>query len=147
MGEQYDTTTFTHSTANFTRTLRDGGASGSGVTYMMSIGWIPRCTTYASQRADRPIDPAVQFNWQGLLKDTYYKCKSPCVGPHTLAHLCENCALIFVFPTIGTGNEGLGGYVDVGCLRYGFFPNKVDGVFGASGPSNPSLFWNKMHYC
>ena len=24
----------------------------------------------------------------------------------------------------GTGNKGLGGYTDVGCLRYGFFPNK-----------------------
>ena len=42
---------------------------------------------------------------------------------------------------LGTGNAGLGGYVDVGCLRYSFFPNQVIGVFGTSGPANPSVFW------
>ena len=48
---------------------------------------------------------------------------------------------------LGTGNAGLGGYVDVACLRYSFFPNQVNRVFGTSGPANPSLFWNIMHYC
>ena len=86
---------------------------------MMSFGWIPGCSTYESQRPDRPIDPTVQFDWEGLLWSTYNDCN----------------------------NEGLGGYVDVGCLRYGFFPNKVDGVFGTGGPADPELFWSTMHYC
>ena len=25
-------------------------------------------------------------------------------------------------------NDGLGGYVDVGCIRYGFYPNNVKGA-------------------
>ena len=78
MGEQLSTSIFTSSTGNFTRTYRDGGASGRGVTYMMSIGWIPGCKTYASQRPDRPIDPTVEFDWKGLLEDNYYYCKLLC---------------------------------------------------------------------
>ena len=39
----------------------------------------------------------------------------------------------------GTGNHGLGGYVDVGCLRYGFYPNDINGVFGS--PPHPELYW------
>ena len=54
---------------------------------------------------------------------------------------------MLIVELLGTGNAGLGGYVDVGCLRYSFFPNQVNGVFGTSGPANPSLFWNTMHYC
>ena len=100
MGEQLSTSTFTPSTGNFTRTYREGGAGGSGVTYMMSIGWIPGCTTYASQQADRPIDPAVQFDWEGLLKDTYYNCKSPYAEPYTL------CVLILHPPFCRHGKRG-----------------------------------------
>ena len=32
----------------------------------------------------------------------------------------------------------MGGYQDYGCLRYGFFPNWIKGVFGS--PPNPGLY-------
>ena len=96
MGEQYSASTFTSTSGNFTRTYRDGGASGKGVTYMMSIGWVQGCAEFASQRPDRPIDSGVEFNWEGLLKDTYYNCEcSPdlLLGPgSTLAYLTIDCS-------------------------------------------------------
>ena len=41
----------------------------------------------------------------------------------------QGCAL-------GHNNKGLGGYVDVGCLRYGFYPNNVPGA-----ESDQGKFW------
>ena len=55
--------------------------------------------------------------------------------------------LIYHHNDLGTANNGLGGYTDVGCLRYSFFPNKVDGVFPRTGTPQYSKFWQKMHYC
>lgn len=41
--------------------------------------------------------------------------------------------------SLGTGNNGLGGFVDVGCLRYGFYPSDIYGVFNA--PPHFELYW------
>lgn len=40
---------------------------------------------------------------------------------------------------IGKGKSGLGGFIDVSCLRYGFYPSEILGVF-ASLP-HPDKFW------
>ena len=74
MGQQFTTSVFTSNTGNFTRIMRDGGASGSGVVYFMSVGWIPDCTSQTSEKMDRPLDPNKEFDWQGLLKNNYYDC-------------------------------------------------------------------------
>ena len=42
-------------------------------------------------------------------------------------------------------NGGLGGYYDVGCLRYGFFPTRIPGVFG--NPPHPELYWERGTFC
>ena len=41
-------------------------------------------------------------------------------------------------------NNGVGGWYDVGCLRYGFWPFTFN--IGAN-PANYTLFWPKMSYC
>lgn len=73
MGQGF-TADFTPDTRNFTREMRKGGTSGSGVTYLMNVGWIQGCTSQKSQKLARPIDPDQDFDWQGLLKRTYYSC-------------------------------------------------------------------------
>lgn len=124
MAAQIPNNQMTSSSHNVTQVLREGasgGQGGKGVTYMMNIGWIPGCSTYPSQAADNPMgksgDSSVSYTT--LIKDTYYKC---------------------------TGNSGLGGYQDVGCLRYGFFPSNIDGIFAS--PPHPEKFWQAgMNIC
>ena len=74
MGEQFTTSVFTPTSANFTRILRDGGSSGRGVIYLMSVGWIQGCTARTEEKMDRPLDPDVACDWQALLKNNYYSC-------------------------------------------------------------------------
>ena len=76
MGQQLTTSVFTPTTSNFTRILRDGGSSGKGVIYLMSVGWIQGCTSQTSEKMDRPLDPNSEFDWQTLLKNNYYQCTS-----------------------------------------------------------------------
>ncbi|MDI1492320.1 MAG: hypothetical protein OHK93_003533 [Ramalina farinacea] len=107
----------TSSSANVTQVLREGasgGQGGNGVTYMMNIGWIPGCTDYQSITIDNPMGVSGDNtrNYNDLIVGTYNFCN---------------------------GNSGLGGYVDVGCLRYGFYPNDIDGVFAS--PPHPEKFW------
>ena len=44
--------------------------------------------------------------------------------------LCYAPKLIFflLIDVCEGDNNGLGGYVDVGCIRYGFYPNNVKGA-------------------
>lgn len=69
-----DDATFTAQTLNRTQCLRKGGESGKGVTYMMNIGWIPKCTLTKSQKADHPIPGNDKVSYTDLLKEPYYKC-------------------------------------------------------------------------
>ena len=41
---------------------------------------------------------------------------------------------------LGKGNQGLGGYQDYGCLRYGFYPNNIPGLYGT--PPHPELYFD-----
>jgi hypothetical protein len=107
---------FTSTTANITQVLRDGGESGKGVTYMMNIGWIPGCEG-PTQKVDLPVPNDDSVKYDDLLKNPYYECKD---------------------------NNGLGGRYDVGCLRYGFYPNNA-GTFGS--PPHPEKFFDTMSYC
>ena len=145
MGQQMSTSVFTSKTGNFTRIARKGAASRSGVVYLMSVGWIPDCTLQTSQKMDRPLNPNKEFDWQGLLKNNYYGCTLS--SPAYSAVTWRGSVAVLTYHDPGTGNKGLGGYTDVGCLRYGFFPNKVGGVFPSTGTPQYSNFWNKMHYC
>jgi len=90
--------------------------NGDGNALMMNIGWIPGCTTYKSMCPDNPLGKSGDgsISYTTLIKDTYHNC---------------------------TGNSGLGGYLDVGCLRYGFYPNSVKGV--SASPPHPENFWKQ----
>ncbi|KAL9108961.1 MAG: hypothetical protein Q9227_006357 [Pyrenula ochraceoflavens] len=112
-----NTKLMTKSHPNVTQVLRDGGKRGKGVNYMMNVGWIPDCTVTNQQDLENPVPDDQNVSWGDLLKNNYYKC---------------------------TGNNGLGGWTDVGCLRYGFYPNNA-GVFGS--PPHPEKFFDKMSYC
>ncbi len=124
MAAQIPNNPMTSASHNVTQVLREGasgGQGGNGITYMMNIGWIPGCSTYASQAADNPAGKSGDSSiiYTQLIKDTFYKCPA---------------------------NSGLGGYQDVGCLRYGFFPSNIDGIFAS--PPHPEKFWQaNMNIC
>lgn len=63
-------------TRNITQVLRKGGQSGSGVTYMMNIGWIPGCDIVKEQDARNPVPDDQSIGYRVLLTDNYYMCKS-----------------------------------------------------------------------
>ena len=48
---------------------------------------------------------------------------------------------------LGTDNRGLGGYWDVGCLRYGFYPTRIPGVITDDGNAHAELYWQQGTYC
>lgn len=89
MGEQYPPSDFFPTSSNFTRIMRDGGASGSGVVYFMSVGWINGCTSQKTEKLDRPLDPNKEFDWQGLLKNNFYQCTSSSPLPNLSRGLLE----------------------------------------------------------
>ncbi|KAL9129683.1 MAG: hypothetical protein Q9217_001925 [Psora testacea] len=111
----------TSSMANITQVLRKGR---KGVTYMMNIGWIPGCTDYESQVADNPQgksgdNPDQSISSSQILRGTYKNC---------------------------LGNHGIGGYQDYGCVRYGFYPTNINGVFAS--PPHPEKYWEaNMNLC
>ena len=46
------------------------------------------------------------------------------------------------------GNWGMGGYQDYGCLRYGFYPTKIKGIFSDRTPKHYEYYWNaKNKWC
>ena len=82
--------------------------------YMMSFGWIPGCTEFASQRPDSPVDPESGFDWVDLLEDIYYICESSITCPD----LHRTQIFFSDYPRTGIQKGSLGGYIDIGCLRY-----------------------------
>lgn len=83
---------------------------------LMNVGWIGGCTG-PSQSLTNPVasDPSIQG--LDLFRDIYLDC---------------------------TDNNGVGGWYDVGCLRYGFYPTLID-MGGA--PPNATLFFEVGTYC
>lgn len=80
-----DNMNFDAKTSNKTQVLRAGGQSGSGVTYMMTIGWIPECTIATSQKADYPVPGDESVYFKDLLKNNYYQCELSCfLSPFSL---------------------------------------------------------------
>ena len=60
--------------------------------------------------------------------------------------LSRRCVVGYCRLIIQLGNNnGLGGYYDVGCLRYGFYPTRIPGVF--ANPPRPDLYWEQGTYC
>ena len=52
------------------------------------------------------------------------------------------------FFVLGTDNNGLGGYQDYGCIRYGFYPTKIKDVFSDYTPKHYDYYWNaKNKWC
>jgi hypothetical protein len=123
---------------------------------VMNIGWIPGCDMYKSLPADNPMGHSGDNtrNYVALITDTYNSCTSShhyiSLLPSSLQAsdpLSRRIVRVSLFLhtkltrlRIGKGNSGLGGFIDVGCLRYGFYPNDISGVFAS--PPHPELFWN-----
>lgn len=120
---------------------------------VMNIGWIPGCDTYESLPADNPMGHSGDDtrNYVDLITDTYNCCTfshhllpSLLQASGPLPEKVQACLLSLhtklISHCIGLGNSGLGGFIDVGCLRYGFYPNDIPGVFGS--PPHPEYFWN-----
>lgn len=109
---------------------------------MMSFSLIPAYTTYASQRLDRPTDPVVEFNREGLPRDTYYNCEL--LG--RFHGVCLN-AVVTDIPLHRPWTRVLEtSSMSTACITASYW-KKVDGLFVAVGPANNSLFWSSMHYC
>ena len=95
-------------------------------TYMLNIGSVPACTEFEQQVPDNPQGKGgstadISISYQQIFRDTYKLC---------------------------TENHGLGGYQDYGCLRYGFYPTKIKGVFTDSRPTHFEKYWNaKNKWC
>ena len=82
-----------------------GGSDGS-VNAFMNVGWIPGCTDFAKMNPRRPLPQQPTYGAIDAISDCYLKCKSS-IQPESrpMAHI------------LGPGNHGLGGWVDIGCLR------------------------------
>ena len=124
---------------------------------VMVVGWIPGCDTFSTMNASWPLG-GDQDNYQEIIKSTYYICKlsHPLLSIYqslsfypslsffidltldeslSLSHIMFHSMLTAPLLDLGD-NYGLGGYVDVGCLRYGFYPNNVAGA-----ASDQGKFW------
>ena len=86
---------------------------------MMGFSLVPAYTTYASQRLDRPIDPVVEFNREGLFRDTDYNCES--LGRF---HRVYVNGVVIDIPLHRSWTRVLETISIVDCLYYGFFPSK-----------------------
>jgi len=123
---------------------------------MMNMGWIPGCDTYKSLPADNPMGHSGDNTrkYVALITDTYNSCTfsnhfmlllpSLLQASESLPGEVPTCLLSLhtklTSLCIGKGNSGLGGFLDVGCLRYGFYPNNISGVF--TSLPHPEKFWN-----
>lgn len=129
----------------------NGGTSCSGVTYLMVIGWNPGCTDFASQDPRDPIAGNTDIGAAGLLESTYNNWKYSQASTFCMYHrwpFYQTCVLSRVKRMLNDGwignIIGLGGTVTVGCLKYGFYPNVISGVYAA--PPQPSLYFAKGTY-
>ena len=87
---------------------------------LVNIGWIPGCTAFASQSPGEPIAGNTDISAAKLFEDAYNNC---------------------------TGNQGLGGYFDVGCLRYGFYPSRIRPNDLGSSESFAKKYFGINSYC
>ncbi|MCJ1279823.1 hypothetical protein MMC21_007647 [Puttea exsequens] len=87
--------------------------NGDDKVLVMNIGWIPGCDLVKSEVADNPLGKSGDntVSYSKIIADTYTQCP-----------------------------QG-GGYSDVGCLRYGFYPTNIQAVFAS--PPKPQLMWAK----
>ncbi|KAL8871781.1 MAG: hypothetical protein Q9174_002458 [Haloplaca sp. 1 TL-2023] len=99
----------------------------SGPTYLTSMSYIPGCTAFKTQDIENPLggkpgDPPDKFvSSADIIRNTFIECR---------------------------GNHGHGGYQDFGCVRYGFYPTRIKGVFTDAVERHYELYWNaKNKWC
>ena len=111
--------------------------NGDDKVLVMNIGWIPGCDLVKSEVADNPLGKSGDntVSYSKIIADTYTQCKYQAKSLHI--HMPSRDAKLM---KLIVGPQG-GGYSDVGCLRYGFYPTNIQAVFAS--PPKPQLMWAK----
>ncbi|KAL8864503.1 MAG: hypothetical protein Q9174_007329, partial [Haloplaca sp. 1 TL-2023] len=90
---------------------------------LLNIGWIKDCDTYEEQN---PAWPSEKGNADIVPTLIFSELAQTDCGLFCLIDLSRRLSLTIVVVFTGTDGREVGAFLDVGCLRYGFYPTRMD---------------------